>query len=593
MAIQTKEQLEETFSVGKFPTQQDYYNLIDTIESMSSGSSDISELATVATTGNYNDLLNRPTLFSGNYNDLTNKPTLFSGSYDDLTNKPTLFSGDYTDLTNKPTIPTNLSDLFDDNTHRLVTDTEKTAWNNKSDFSGSYNDLTNKPTIPTVPTISTNITSDATSDTKTASPKAVKDFVEGKGYLTQHQDISGKADQSDLESLEDRVEVLEQSGGGASITIDSELSSTSEHALQNKVLYDELRVTESSSSTALTVNGTNYPIVELDANQFNSTSWNEDGTDYSAVVIPTLDENKAYYITNVSDYDSYVFENSGEFILKFDNNPRIFGNRTEFGTHTWANSWISIPINIEIQDDDYTYYYGDSVYYDNATPLTSATETQVSGTPIVKSLKQKIEELESNISVDSELSSVSEKALQNKVLYDELRITSGGNVSEFVTYNETEYPVIVLDANTFSTITDNGQTLSVIPNVDYPNKAYSIVNSNGKKFVTAIQQYENDAPIIFKFDAIPSFRTNGDNPEYITLFGQSEVNQFVGIYFPYWNQVEDASSIGSSSDFIDISEEISVRSETTPSSNVSLKAKIIELEQRIAELEARITQISA
>lgn len=45
------------------------------------------------------------------YNDLSNKPTLFSGSYTDLTNKPTLFSGSYTDLTNKPTIPTSTSDL--------------------------------------------------------------------------------------------------------------------------------------------------------------------------------------------------------------------------------------------------------------------------------------------------------------------------------------------------------------------------------------------------------------------------------------------------------------------------------------------------
>ena len=34
-------------------------------------------------------------------------------------------------------------------------------------------------TIPTVPTISTNITTDATSDTKTASPKAVKTYVDG------------------------------------------------------------------------------------------------------------------------------------------------------------------------------------------------------------------------------------------------------------------------------------------------------------------------------------------------------------------------------------------------------------------------------
>lgn len=38
--------------------------------------------------------------------------------------------------------------------------------------------------IPTVPTISTDISSDATSDTKTTSPKAVKTFVEGKGYTT-------------------------------------------------------------------------------------------------------------------------------------------------------------------------------------------------------------------------------------------------------------------------------------------------------------------------------------------------------------------------------------------------------------------------
>lgn len=60
------------------------------------------------------------------------------------------FSGSYNDLTDKPTIPTTLAELTEDSTHRLVTDTEKSTWNNKSDFSGNYNDLTNKPTIPTV-----------------------------------------------------------------------------------------------------------------------------------------------------------------------------------------------------------------------------------------------------------------------------------------------------------------------------------------------------------------------------------------------------------------------------------------------------------
>ena len=60
-------------------------------------------LATVATSGDYDDLTNKPTLFSGDYDDLTNKPDLSvyaessdlatvatTGSYNDLSNKPDL-----------------------------------------------------------------------------------------------------------------------------------------------------------------------------------------------------------------------------------------------------------------------------------------------------------------------------------------------------------------------------------------------------------------------------------------------------------------------------------------------------------------------
>ena len=57
------------------------------------------------------------------------------------------FSGSYNDLSDKPTIPTALSDLSTDTTHRVVTDSEKVVWNNKSDFSGDYDDLTNAPNI--------------------------------------------------------------------------------------------------------------------------------------------------------------------------------------------------------------------------------------------------------------------------------------------------------------------------------------------------------------------------------------------------------------------------------------------------------------
>jgi hypothetical protein len=175
------------------------------------------------------------------YNDLTDKPTLFSGSYTDLTNKPDLtvyqlsanaFSGSYTDLTNKPTIPADISDLTDLNNvlassgagyilpiasaSRLggikigtglsidetgivtVTVTGVSDYNeltNKPDltvyqlaanaFSGSYTDLTNKPTLfsgsytdltdkPTIPTVPTNISA----------------FTNDAGYLTSVGTIS-------------------------------------------------------------------------------------------------------------------------------------------------------------------------------------------------------------------------------------------------------------------------------------------------------------------------------------------------------------------------------------------------------------------
>lgn len=102
----------------------------------------------------------------------------------------TVFSGDYNDLSNKPNIPTKTSDLTNDTGYissytetdptvpshvKGISQSDITNWNNKSTFSGNYEDLTNKPTIPTVPTNVSSFTNDA-------------------GYLTSHQDISGKQD---------------------------------------------------------------------------------------------------------------------------------------------------------------------------------------------------------------------------------------------------------------------------------------------------------------------------------------------------------------------------------------------------------------
>lgn len=72
-----------------------------------------------------------------------------------LSSNITLSAADVNALPSTTTIPTALANLTDDSTHRVVTDTEKTSWNAKSNFSGNYNDLTNKPTIPSIAGLAT------------------------------------------------------------------------------------------------------------------------------------------------------------------------------------------------------------------------------------------------------------------------------------------------------------------------------------------------------------------------------------------------------------------------------------------------------
>ena len=87
-------------------------------------------------------------------------------------------------ITDFPTVPTKTSDLINDtnfistsNTNGLIKNDGTIDTTTYSTFTGDYNDLTNKPTIPTVPT---NISS----------------FNNDSGYLTSHQDITGKEDKS-------------------------------------------------------------------------------------------------------------------------------------------------------------------------------------------------------------------------------------------------------------------------------------------------------------------------------------------------------------------------------------------------------------
>lgn len=100
------------------------------------GKANSADLANVATSGSYTDLNNKPTI-----------PTALSDLSDDTTHRVVTDAEKavWNNKADASSIPTDLADLSDDSTHRVVTDTEKTAWNNKadtSDITAAFNGVT-------------------------------------------------------------------------------------------------------------------------------------------------------------------------------------------------------------------------------------------------------------------------------------------------------------------------------------------------------------------------------------------------------------------------------------------------------------------
>lgn len=138
----------------------------------------------------------------------------------------------------KIAVPTKLSQLSDDTTHRTVSDTEKSKWNNKSDFNGSYNSLTDKPTIPT----------------------KLSQLTEDNNHVTV------------TKAQRDKIDSFSSGSGGTSITVDTVLSTTSTNPVQNKIITTELgkkanstdlgvkKITHTASDTNVTINSGEYHV---------------------------------------------------------------------------------------------------------------------------------------------------------------------------------------------------------------------------------------------------------------------------------------------------------------------------------------------
>ena len=136
---------------GKYSKPTDGIPKTD-LESAVQTSLDKAETALQSVPSTYRTASEQDTIDSGKVDKVTGKG-LSTNDYTDAAKAkvdalaPVATSGNYNDLTNKPTIPT----AYDDTEVRQrigAIEAKESTWDAKSNFSGSYNDLTDKPAIP-------------------------------------------------------------------------------------------------------------------------------------------------------------------------------------------------------------------------------------------------------------------------------------------------------------------------------------------------------------------------------------------------------------------------------------------------------------
>lgn len=125
-----------------------------------------------------------------------------SGKADKSSLSAVATSGSYNDLSNKPTIPTKTSDLTNDSgfltQHQSLAGYATEQWVGQQGFLTSYTET--DPTVPAWAKASTKPSYTASEvgalPNTTVIPTKTSDLTNDSGFLTQHQDISGKADKA-------------------------------------------------------------------------------------------------------------------------------------------------------------------------------------------------------------------------------------------------------------------------------------------------------------------------------------------------------------------------------------------------------------
>ena len=378
---------------------------ISGLESEISGKSDSGH------THSYSDLTDKPIidaeLSSTSTNAVQNKAvtTALAGKSDtghthtasDVTGLATVAtSGSYTDLSNKPTIPKVDATLSTTSTNAIQNKAVKTALDGKSDTghthtatevsgladvatSGSYSDLSDTPTIDT-----------ALSATST---NAVQNKVINEAITNIETEISGKANATHTHTASEvsGLATVATSGKYSDLTgrptIDTALNSTSTNAVQNKVIKAALDGKSDSGHTHSYTDLTDLPTID---SELNASSTNAIQNKVVATAISGLESE----ISGKSD--------SGHTHSYSDltDKPIIDAELSSTSTNAVQNKAVTTALAGK-SDTGHTHTASDVTGL--ATVATSGSYTDLSNKPTIPK-------------VDATLSTTSTNAIQNKAV---------------------------------------------------------------------------------------------------------------------------------------------------------------------------------
>lgn len=371
---------------GKTPVKGvDYFTTaeINEIEEGAAAKVDLSnyaktaDLSTVATSGSYNDLSDKPSIPEpyelpvasttalggvkvGSGLSITNGVLSATGGgvadavdWSKVQNKPNFAnvatSGDYNDLSNKPTIPsveglaseayvnekvaaivipevpTKVSELENDKgyltEHQSLEGYAKTADLAQVAKTGSYNDLIDKPTIPSTTGLATETYVDdkiAEIDIPTV-PTKVSAFTNDAGYLTEHQSLIEYAKKTDIPAPYTLPTASTSTLGGVkvdgnTITIaDGVISSVGGSGGSEPEKY----IKDAS------VNGNTLTLTKKDDTQVAFTPSGGSGGDGSSYTLPVADMNTLGGIKVFTNQGTYIDSSIGTAVYFNESDAKV------------------------------------------------------------------------------------------------------------------------------------------------------------------------------------------------------------------------------------------------------------------------------